>query len=276
MGELRIGTAGVPHSAKKHDTIEGIKRIRELGLDAMEIEFVRGVKMKPPTAEKVRETGELYNVSLTVHAPYYINLASEDTEKYRASIKRIVDSAIIGNICGAESMTFHPGYYGKDKQEAEYKIIKGIEEVMKKLRGCYIALSPETTGKKSQFGSIEELLSIAKDMKISLCIDFAHLYARSEGRINDYKSFKSIIKNVKKHLGEKGINKMHIHISGMEYSAKGEVRHLNFKESDFNYTDLAEALVSENASGIVIVESPNLEEDALLFKDIYKKFSGKK
>lgn len=276
MGNLKIGTAGVPHSAKKPDTIEGIKRVKELGLDAMEIEFVRGVKMTRNLAEKVRETARKLGVSLTVHAPYYVNLASEEEEKCTASIKRVVDSAIIGDLCGAESVTFHPGYYGKNPEVAREKIKRGILEIMKQLKGCYITLSPETTGKPSQFGSLEELLEMAKEMKISLCVDFAHLYARSLGEINDRKGFKGILKNIKNALGDKSLKSMHIHISGMEYSNKGEVKHLNFKESNFNYTGLVESLIEEEVEGILIVESPNLEEDALLFRDIYMKYSGKK
>ncbi len=274
MDRLRIGTAGVPHSAKKRDSISGIKRIHELGLDAMELEFVRGVKMKASVAEEVRRIADEYDVRLTVHAPYYVNLASEEKNKREASIKRVVDSAEVGQLCGAVSVTFHAGYYGKNPQAAGELIREGILQVLEQLSGCYITISPETTGKPSQYGTLEELLNISRELRVGLCVDFSHLYARSLGAINGKDAFRKVIKQVKKVLGPRVVKNMHIHVSGMEFSSKGEVRHLNFRESSFDYVGLVDALVEEKVTGIVIIESPNLEEDALLFKDLYTKFSG--
>ena len=131
-------------------------------------------------------------------------------------------------------------------------------------------IRPEAAGKLSQFGSLEEILNLSTEIEgLAPCIDFAHWHARS-GRFNSYPEFTSILLQVKERMGGAALDDMHIHISGIAYSKKGEIKHLNLKESDFQYTELLKALNDYDASGIVICESPNLEEDALLLQATYK------
>jgi len=122
---LFFGPSGVPLSTKKRSTEEGIKRCKELGLDAMEILFVQGVKMSEEKAREVREVKEKTKIRLTVHGPYWINLNSKDKEKERLSLERILQSARIGWIAGAKSLTFHAAFYGGDDKK---RFIKGSEE----------------------------------------------------------------------------------------------------------------------------------------------------
>jgi deoxyribonuclease-4 len=131
-------------------------------------------------------------------------------------------------------------------------------------------IRPEAAGKLSQFGSLEEILNLSTEIEgLAPCIDFAHWHARN-GRFNSYPEFTSILLQVKERMGGAALDDMHIHISGIAYSKKGEIKHLNLKESDFQYTELLKALNDYDASGIVICESPNLEEDALLLQATYK------
>ena len=124
--KLFVGTAGIPHSTPRKSTPDGVRRVAELGLDAMEIEFVRGVRMKADLASKTREAAIDSGVVLTVHAPYFINLLSEDPAKVSASIKRIIDSARIGYLAGAWSVVFHAGYYGKHDKQAATKVVRNL------------------------------------------------------------------------------------------------------------------------------------------------------
>ncbi|NOQ48930.1 MAG: TIM barrel protein, partial [Methanococcoides sp.] len=164
MKQLLFGTAGAPLSSKKKGSIEGIKRVREIGLDCMELEFVRGVRMKEETAANVRQTAEEENVALSVHAPYYINLNSAEAEKIEASIERIYQSARIGALCGASSIVFHPAYYqGQSSEKVMEKVTGLLEALTSRLtdEGIDVVLRPETTGKATQFGSLEETLMMA-------------------------------------------------------------------------------------------------------------------
>lgn len=246
--------------------------MRELNLDCMEIEFVQGVRMKEEYARKVREIANELNVKLSAHAPYYINLNAKEKKKIEDSKKRLIDAARIGYLCGARNIVFHAGYYLKDAKDVVYKNVKArLKEVLNELESYDVILRVETTGKTSQFGDLIEVLKLSQELdKLLPCIDFAHIHARTNA-YNSYEEFKKILELVESYLGKEALRNMHIHISGIEYGKSGEIRHLNLKESDMRYEELMKVLKEFNTSGFVISESPNLEEDALLLKQIYNK-----
>ncbi|MBU4223291.1 MAG: TIM barrel protein [Euryarchaeota archaeon] len=267
---LLFGTAGTPLSSKGTDSISGIRRVHELGLGCMELEFVRGVKMGEKTARAVHEAAKQLDIRLSVHAPYYINLNAEG-ETLEASKVRIMNSARIGAICGAKSVVIHAGFIQKYPREVVYeKIKKAIVEIVEKLKseGVDITLRIETMGRVSQFGSLEEALAITEVDGVLPCIDFSHLHAVT-GKNNSREEFNSILARVEEKLGREGLDDMHIHVSGIEYSDKGEKKHLVFDESDLKYKELAQAFSDFNINGMVICESPNLEDDALVLKKEY-------
>jgi deoxyribonuclease-4 len=273
--KLHFGTAGIPNSTPKKTTPNGVKRVAELGLDAMEIEFVRGVRMSDEAAAEVKSLAQQLGVLLTVHAPYYINLNSAEEAKVEASINRILESARVGFRAGAWSVVFHSGYYGESTAGEAYERVKqAIKKVVKALKdeGIDVWIRPELMGGVKEVGSLEEVTRLAEEIGESVlpCIDFAHLHARTVGKYNTYDEFREVLTLIEKRLGKTALDNMHIHISGIEYGDKGEVKHLNLRESDFNYQDLAKTLKEFKVKGVVISESPNLEEDALLFKQTYE------
>lgn len=270
--QLLFGTGGIPRSTKGTSSILGIKRIRELGLDCMELEFVQGVRMSEKGAKNVLETAKKEEVTLSVHAPYYINLNSYEEEKLKASLERIYQAARIGSLCGAESIVLHAGFYQKShKQDTYESISKALKELTGQLHdeGIPAVLRPETMGMRTQFGTLEEVLSLSEEVEgVMPCLDFCHLHAR-EGKENSYSEFTEILSRVEESLGKEGLSNMHMHISGVEYGTNGEKRHLNLKESDFNYPELMIALKEFKVRGRVILESPVLEQDALMLREIY-------
>ena len=272
MAGLLFGTGGTPRSAKSSSTIDGIERIAELGLGCMEIEFVQGVKMGEAGARLVGETAAKAGVKLSAHGPYFINLNAREPEKIRASQGRILQTARIASIFGAENITFHAAFYLGDPPEKAYNTVKKyLDEIMHQLKreNNRVWVRPEIMGKLSQFGTIEEVLNLSTELEgIAPCLDFAHWHART-GKFNSYQEFASILEQVKERLGRAALDDMHIHMSGIDYGKKGEIKHLNLKESDFQYAELLKALRDYDAKGIVICESPNLEEDALLLQATY-------
>jgi len=273
MAGLLFGTAGIPHSARSKTTIDGIERIAELGLGCMEVEFVQGVKMGEAGARLVADTATREGVKLSAHAPYFINFNAHEPEKIRASQDRVLQTARIAALCGAESVTFHAAFYLGDPPEKAYTTVKKyLAETLNQLKreNNRVWIRPEIVGKLSQFGSLEEILNLSTEIEgLAPCIDFAHWHARN-GRFNSYPEFASILLQVKERLGRAALDDMHIHVSGITYGKKGEIKHLDLKESDFQYIELLKALNDYDASGIVICESPNLEEDALLLQATYK------
>jgi len=272
MEKLLFGTGGTPHTARTQSAIDGIKRIAELGLGCMELEFVYGVRMAEISARLVAETAQSQGIKLSAHGPYYINLNGREPEKVAASQERIIQTARIGALCGAQSITFHAAFYLGDPPEKTYQAVKkNLAEVMNQLKkeNNPIRVRPEVMGKPSQFGAIDEIIKLCNDLEgVGICMDFAHWHARS-GESNSYPEFISSLEQLKGGLGDQAIANMHIHVSGIAYGQKGERKHLNLQESDLNYIALLRALKDYGAKGLVICESPSLEEDALLLQKTY-------
>jgi len=273
-GELLFGTGGVPVSAKLRSTEAGIERIAELGLGCMEVEFVRGVKMSPDVAVSVGELALRKKVALTAHGPYFINLNAVEPEKVHMSKERILQTARIAALFGARSITFHAAFYLKSTPAETYTTVKRhLEEIVNILRneGNKVNISPEVTGKPSQFGTLEELLRLSSEMEgVAPCIDFSHWHART-GKANSYQEFLGMLDQVEKKLGRRGLDNMHIHVSGIAYGNKGEIKHLMLPDSDLQYAELLKALKERKAKGVVICESaPYLEQDALLLQQTYR------
>jgi len=272
MAGLIFGTGGVPHSSKTNSTIDGIRRVAELGLGCMELEFVQGVRMGEAGASLIAEIAAREGVKLSAHAPYFINLNAHEPEKIRASQGRILQTARIASICRAESIVLHTAFYlGDPLEEAYSNVKKHLAEVIQQLKRetNQVWIRPEVMGKPSQFGTIEEILNLSIELeRVAPCIDFAHWHART-GAFNSYMEFASILQDIEERLGKTALDNMHIHVSGIAYGGKGEIKHLNLRESDFHYTELLQALKDYDAKGMVICESPNLEEDALLLQETY-------
>jgi deoxyribonuclease-4 len=240
--------------------LKGVQRVAELGLDCMEVAFTYGVRMDLKTAQSVGALAEEKGIILSVHAPYYINLASDEKEKYEASQKRILDSCARAHAMGARHVVFHAGFYQKRTAKQTYESIKeaiiGLLESIERNR-WQVTLCPEITGKPSQFGSLAELLKLKEETGCGITVDFSHLYARQLGEI-DYT-------RVLNRLPQK----LHSHFSGIEFSGKGERKHIRTTKKFFE--PLARALVSRKPDITVICESPKPYEDAVMMKNLVAK-----
>ena len=275
MNELLFGTGGVPASSNPRSTVRGIERVAELGLGCMELEFVRSVNMGEATALKVADTAARFGVTLTVHAPYYINFNSRETDKVAASQRRLFKAAHVGSLCGAVSVAFHAAFHQGGSAETTYRNVRDrLSDVLEELdkEGNTLWLRPEVMGRATQFGDIEEILRLAGELpRVAPCIDFAHWHARTGGH-NSYEEFQEALSMVERQLGRDGLDSMHIHVAGIEYGPKGERRHKRLSESDLQYGELMRAFRDRGIKGTVICESPAeyMEEDALLMQAAYR------
>jgi deoxyribonuclease-4 len=269
---LLFGTAGVPLSSPDASTLTAVDHIKKLGLDCLEIEFVNGVKMGLETAGKVKEKASALGIRLSVHAPYFINFNSEDRGKRLQSQERLLKSARMAAACGAGNVVFHAGFYGQGSPEKTFSAIRNelrtLVSIVRSER-MPVSLRVETMGKQSQFGSLDEVLLLCQEVNgLQPCLDFSHIYAR-EGRVNSYRDFDRVFGKVTKKLGSRALKNAHIHIAGVHYGDKGEIKHLDLAEADFRYDDWIQALRDFGVEGLVICESPNLETDALMLKGLY-------
>jgi deoxyribonuclease-4 len=271
---FRFGTVGSPLSTppKPGGTIGGIRRMAELGLDALELAWVRSVRISPAACEAIRSEAGRCNIALSVHAPYFINL-NADSDEWPKSRKRIMDAAHFGHLAGATDIVIHPGsYFGREPEEVLKKAIPRLKGCVKELRKKKnpVILRPEVMGKTALLGSLDDVLALSREVEGVLpCTDFAHLHART-GELNSYDEWLKILKAFRTALGEDALKKMHIHVSGIEYTPKGERRHLTFAEADLKYAELLRALADSGCAGRILCESPILEQDAILLRETWK------
>ena len=271
VDKLHFITAGMPLRTKGSYN-EAFNVLKEMKLDGMELEFVHGVRISDINKNVVKEVSKQQNFIITAHAPFYINLNSPEPDKVEASVNRIIETVNTASEVGAYSITFHAAFnMGKDKDTVYFIVKDGFEKVIKKTKGKNVWIRPETTGKATQWGDMDEVIKLSREFENVLpCIDFSHLHARTNGLYNTYDEFCKILEDMGEKIGQHALDNFHAHIAGIEYTLKGERKHLNLEESDMNYKDLLKAMKKFDLKGAVVCESPNIEDDALLLKEYYQ------
>ena len=277
---FKFGTVGSPAATppRPGGTVGGIQYAASIGLEALELAWVNGVRVGEATCAAIKLAGMENGIVLSVHAPYYINLNGDD-EKWPRLRTYLMDAAHFGNLAGATDIIFHPGtYFGRPVEQV-------LEVTIPRLRGCVdelraagnpVTLRPEISGKAAMLGSLADVLEMAKSIPGVLpCIDFAHLHARlGDGAMNTYAEWISALNLYRSSLGELAIQQLHIHLSGINYGPKGEKNHLVMEEADLDFRNLMRALHDSGAQGRMMCESPVLEVDALKFKALWLEMSG--
>ena len=269
--KLNFLTAGMPLRTGKGSYPKAFDILKDMELDGMELEFVHGVRMSEESRGFVKECSD--NFIITAHGPFYINLNSKEEDKVEASVQRIIDTAAVASQAGAFSITYHAAFYmGKDKETVYNQVkmqTKRICDVLER-ENIKVWVRPETTGKATQWGDIDEIVNLSKEFEQVLpCIDFSHLHARSAGEYNTYDEFSYVLEKIGKELGQYALDNFHGHLAGIEYTAKGERQHLELEQSDMNYKDLLKVMKEFGVKGALVCESQNIEDDCKLIKDYY-------
>ena len=277
---FRFGTVGSPMATPPNPggTVGGIRHAASIGLDALELAWVNGVRVGEATCAAIKQAGKESGLALSVHAPYYINLNGDD-EKWPRLRTYLMDAAQFGYLAGATDIIFHPGtYFGRPPEEVLKVTIPRLRGCVDELRaaGNLVTLRPEISGKAAMLGSLADVLEMAKAIPgVAPCMDFAHLHARlGDGAMNTYAEWISALDLYRKSLGDKGLQHLHIHLSGINYGPKGEKNHLVMEEADLDFKNLLRALHDSGAQGRIMCESPVLEVDALKFKVLWLEISG--
>ncbi len=273
IDRTRFGPAGYPLDAPKE---EAFTYLRSIGLDGMEYQAVRSVPKNKELLRWIREQAEENDVVLSLHAPYAINLASEDPKKREASIGRILSAAVAAHRMGARHVTFHPGYYGKfGREEALKMAINALERLHSVIegRGLQVELGPETTGKPSQLGSLDDVLIMAESVDgVVPTVDFAHIHVRDGGVIRGRKDYERILDEIEGRLGT--LDGLVVHFTEVEPTKSGYGERMHHELGSGygpEFEPLAQLMVERDVRWLVISESPLLERDALKMKQVYER-----
>jgi deoxyribonuclease-4 len=277
---FRFGTVGSPKSTPKKPggSVGAVMHLAELGLLGFELGWVRSVRVSPETCAQIQQTAQENDVAISVHAPYFFNLNAND-EEWPKSRQRLMDAAHYGNLAGATDIIFHPGsYFERPPEEVLPVAIPRLQSCLEELRsaGNLVTLRPEMMGKSAMLGSLEDTLVMSREIEgVEPCIDFAHLHARSgDGSINTYDEWAVVLESYGNALGDEALANLHCHISGIEYTPKGEKEHLPLDDSDLDTRSILRALKDFGCRGRILCESPVLEDDALKVMSLWVEISG--
>lgn len=279
---IKFGVAGNPDDFydKKYKVSEQMpKYLSDMGLDAYEYQCSRGVRISDEKCTKLREEANKYNILLSVHAPYYISLSTQEEEKREKTIKYITDTMEVAKKMGATRIVVHAGtLLGLDREyavESSCKLLKRAYDVADNLGLSDIIICPETMGKINQLGSSEEIIKMCLvDERLIPTIDFGHLYCRSIGNLNSIDAWEEELKMYIDKLGYDRMKNFHSHFSKMEYTQNGgEKRHVTFNDKEYgpHFEHVLCVLDKLKLSPRIICESAGTQSiDALKMKEMYK------
>jgi len=267
---MRFGPAGYPSAGK---TPEGsLRYTRELGLDALEVEFVRGARISPERAKAVGEEAKRLDIRLSCHAPYFISFNSDTMETREKSIQWVMDTVHAAHNLGAYIIVIHAASYGKSPETASDSVIDGLrkcKDIMDDEGIKDVILGVETMGKKGQFGTLKEISKVMDSVDgVRPVLDVAHVHARGVGMLKTKDDMQSLVDEFFPLCGEIA----HFHISCIKYGDRGEISHLPLSERDPDMQFLADILDDSDRDCTFICESPLIEKDAVVFRDM---FSGR-
>ncbi len=233
-----FGVAGFPpaffesiYKKKRENIFEWLKAIN---LDWVELQNTYGVKMKDDQAYLYRALAEEHGIGISLHAPYYITLASADDEVIERSKERVLQCFALASKIGAQRIIFHPGHFPgkekKDREEALKKIVDGLNSIEAEIpKGIYIY--PETAGKKSQIGSVKDIIDICTHVKYARpCIDVAHVHGFENGKLKSAESIIEILDQIENNLGRAYLEETHFHMYPVEIDHNGEKKHRAFED----------------------------------------------
>lgn len=272
MNEPRFGTAGLSdgYTVKKFDPEAIAAYTAGFGLTAFEYQCGRGVRLAHDKAAQLGAACAARDIALSVHAPYYISMSSLDEEKRLHSIDYLLQSCALVKALGGRRVIFHPGSCGKQSRETALE--KALDTMRRAVAACDEAgygdcvLCPETMGKVNQLGDLEEVLALCRvDPRITPCIDFGHLYARTQGGIAGAADYAAILDRLAEALGDERAVRFHAHFSRISYTKGGEKCHLTFADTEFGppHAPLLRLLGERGLAPTIICESAGTQaEDA--------------
>lgn len=273
------GNSEIFYSQGHKSSLEAPEWLHDMGLDAFEYPCSRGVNIKEDKARILGSRAQKFNIALSIHAPYYINLASNDEAKIENSINYILDSAKAASWMGAKRVVLHPGSCsGIDREVALDSAIAALRRAldrMKEMNLSNIILCPETMGKRNQLGTVDEIVKMCSiDESLIPTLDFGHINALGRGCLADKDDFRDVLEKIKNGLGEYRLKNLHSHFSRIEFTDAGEKKHHRLCDTQYGpeFEPLAELLYELKMEPTIICESRGtMAEDALTLKGLYMK-----
>ncbi|MBR2406717.1 MAG: TIM barrel protein [Clostridia bacterium] len=266
------------YAAGHKATVEAPAWLQSLGLTAYEYQCGRGVRVSEDTARAMGAAAAKHGIQLSLHAPYFISLASAEPEKRDNSIRYILESARAVAAMGGERIVAHPGGLGGLSRAEATKLasvtLRRAQEALDAEGLSQVRICPETMGKINQLGDLEEVLQFCSlDDRFLPCVDFGHLNSRTQGGLNSYEAYAALLDRLHNALGAERAACFHAHFSKIEYTGGGEKKHLTFADTVYGPepAPLMRLIRERGLTPTFICESDGTQaEDAAMLKALYE------
>ena len=273
------GNSELYHSKGYQGSSNSAKWVKDMGLNAFEYSFGRGVNVSEQKAIEIGESFKNYGVEISVHCPYFINFAGVDEQKVENSYGYVLSSLKIGKLMGAKRAVFHPAAQGKLDRETAVNLTKERLKILadKIYENGFddMIVCPETMGKSAQIGTVQEIVDFCKIAPFYYpCVDFGHVNSLWQGALKSPSDYVDIFDTIESGLGFDKLNNMHVHFSKIMYSGKGEVKHLTFEDTEYgpNPEDFITALKIKKIEPYIVSESAGTQDiDAKIMQELYLK-----
>lgn len=273
------GNSELYHSKGYQGSSNSAKWVKDMGLNAFEYSFGRGVNVSEQKAIEIGESFKNYGVEISVHCPYFINFAGVDEQKVENSYGYVLSSLKIGKLMGAKRAVFHPAAQGKLDRETAVNLTKERLKILadKIYENGFddMIVCPETMGKSAQIGTVQEIVDFCKIAPFYYpCVDFGHVNSLWQGALKSPSDYVDIFDTIQSGLGFDKLNNMHVHFSKIMYSGKGEVKHLTFEDTEYgpNPEDFITALKIKKIQPYIVSESAGTQDiDAKIMQELYLK-----
>ena len=238
-----------------------------LGLDALEVQCTFGVRMPPDRAQAFRAAAVQHGIVLTLHAPYYIDLASENPAILASTFDHLTKAVALAKLLACRRVIFHPGSAGKGREAALSRAIEALKRFVGQTDLGEVCLFPEIGGKVGQLGSLDEILALCQAVEPAWpCLDLAHLHAREGGSLQTADDFRRVLGQVHDRLGEAALERLHVHLYPITWGARGEVSHRPFRrgraKDNFSpdYRLFLDVIAREGIAPIIISEAADSQD----------------
>lgn len=241
----------------------------------MEYAAVHGLRTSKEKARTIGSLAKNHGISMSIHAAYYISLASKSEQTRQRSKERLKKGLLFAPLMGVKRIVFHPGTHGGlSKEDAHIVIRNALREVWESSGsdGGGALLSPEIAGKIGAYGSVDQVIRLCTEVEGCIpTIDWAHLYARSQGHINDKENYIRILGKFEKELGTRFTDNMHFHVSGITFTEHGERAHKPLGEGwGPDILPIVEIVREVGYTPTFISESPDPLRGALYVKFLFE------
>ncbi len=252
---IRFGISGLP--SEEGDDAAFLDGLAADGCGAFELSFTKGFPWKEKRCARFGALAGERGLALSIHAPYFAILTSDDEEQARQTRAALEHSLKLGRAMGARLVVAHPGNVrGRTEEDLHALVTQNLEALEPKVRHLGVALGLEVGGHRGAFGTLGDIALFAEQFAfVHPVVDWAHLHAMSGGALTSAEAFAAVFAFLREHFAGWALDPLHCHFSDNRFGSAGEIEHVPYGEGTLRVAPLVTAAVAAGMPLTLISEA---------------------